>query len=150
EVSFTNTSTDASSYLWDFGDGATDIAENPVYTYVSGGSYSVVLTAYSEYCGEVSNTQTVDITTGISSIDFGDLAKIYPNPSTGIFYFEANDLLKDELIVKIVDVNGRVVYENYHITESLEKINLSNYAQGIYFIQLRSDKYSGTEKIVIE
>ena len=48
-VVFTNTSQPTStitSYLWDFGDGATSTLANPVHTYGADGSYSVSLTAF--------------------------------------------------------------------------------------------------------
>lgn len=44
-VEFTNTSSDATSYLWDFGDGATSTQANPSHTYASRGTKYVVLTA---------------------------------------------------------------------------------------------------------
>ncbi|MBK9017838.1 MAG: PKD domain-containing protein [Saprospiraceae bacterium] len=44
-VTFTNTSTGADSYSWDFGDGSTATEANPVHTYASSGLYTVVLTA---------------------------------------------------------------------------------------------------------
>ncbi len=45
-VNFTNTSAGGSSYLWDFGDGTTStLANPPPHTYLSAGSYTVVLTA---------------------------------------------------------------------------------------------------------
>ena len=45
EVTFTNYSKDASSYAWDFGDNTgTSTEANPVYTYTTGGTYTVVLT----------------------------------------------------------------------------------------------------------
>jgi len=44
-VTFTNTSTAADSYSWDFGDGASSTEENPVHTYAANGSYTVKLTA---------------------------------------------------------------------------------------------------------
>ena len=43
-VTFTNTTTGATSYLWDFGDGATSTAQNPVHTYATDGIYTVQLT----------------------------------------------------------------------------------------------------------
>ena len=48
-VNFFNTSTDAVSYLWDFGDGATSIEMNPVHTYAVQGCYNVTLTATNPY-----------------------------------------------------------------------------------------------------
>lgn len=45
-VSFTNTSTgDYSSLLWDFGDGSTSSEVNPSHEYLTGGTYTVSLTA---------------------------------------------------------------------------------------------------------
>ncbi len=45
-VTFTNTSTDAATYSWDFGDGSAVSAEmNPVHTYDAYGDYDVRLTA---------------------------------------------------------------------------------------------------------
>ena len=44
-ISFTNTSTNAISYAWDFGDGSTSTSNNPNHTYTSGGAYSVILRA---------------------------------------------------------------------------------------------------------
>ncbi|MCH2081745.1 MAG: PKD domain-containing protein, partial [Saprospiraceae bacterium] len=51
EVSFTNLTTDANSYEWDFGDGNTSTAENPTHLYEMAGDYTVILTAENE-CGE--------------------------------------------------------------------------------------------------
>ncbi|MEI6435705.1 MAG: PKD domain-containing protein [Bacteroidota bacterium] len=43
-VTFNNTTTDATSYNWDFGDGTTSTEQNPVHTY-SGGPYNIILSA---------------------------------------------------------------------------------------------------------
>ena len=44
-VSFTNKSTDAVGYKWDFGDGETSKETNPTHEYASSGEYTVKLTA---------------------------------------------------------------------------------------------------------
>ena len=46
-VQFTNSSTGATSYLWDFGDGTADTSPNPSHDYQTGGIYTVTLHAYS-------------------------------------------------------------------------------------------------------
>lgn len=43
EVTFTNKSTNATSYEWDFGDGKTVTEENPTHTYEAFGTYNVKL-----------------------------------------------------------------------------------------------------------
>ncbi len=44
-ISFTNSSVNAVSYLWDFGDGQSSTEENPVHEYLFSGEYQVQLTA---------------------------------------------------------------------------------------------------------
>ena len=46
-IVFRSYSTDAASYLWDFGDGNTSTEANPDYTYAEGGEYTVTLTTTS-------------------------------------------------------------------------------------------------------
>ncbi len=45
-VTFSNISQNATSYLWDFGDGNTDNTESPTHTFYYAGEYNVILTAY--------------------------------------------------------------------------------------------------------
>lgn len=62
EITFTNTSTSAMSYVWDFGDGSsTSTDENPVHTYATTGSYTVTLTATNETLTN-EKTATIEIT----------------------------------------------------------------------------------------
>jgi len=58
-VEFSNFSTNATSYTWDFGDGGSSTEENPTYTYTAGGDYDVVLTASD---GSSSKTSTKSLT----------------------------------------------------------------------------------------
>ncbi|HSU56880.1 MAG TPA: S8 family serine peptidase [Candidatus Dormibacteraeota bacterium] len=45
EVTFTNLSTDATNYAWDFGDGQSSTERQPTHTFVSPGIYTISLTA---------------------------------------------------------------------------------------------------------
>ena len=57
-VTFINTSTNATSYSWDFGDGNGSTASNPMNTYPDDGQYTVILTATND-CGSETITQIV-------------------------------------------------------------------------------------------
>ncbi|MBC7227429.1 MAG: DUF11 domain-containing protein [Thermoflexales bacterium] len=59
-VTFTNLSRNATAYQWDFGDGNTSTAANPVHTYAAVGTYTVVLTA-SNPCGSDVVSRTVQV-----------------------------------------------------------------------------------------
>mgnify|MGYP001298772007 FL=1 len=55
-VPFTNTSTGADTYLWNFGDGTTSTEKNPTHAYEESGYYTIKLTASK---GNVSATTTI-------------------------------------------------------------------------------------------
>lgn len=54
-VDFTNTSTNSSTYLWDFGDGNTSQMISPSHSYDNGGNYTVMLIATNS-CGNDTTT----------------------------------------------------------------------------------------------
>jgi gliding motility-associated-like protein len=51
-VSFTNTSTGATSYVWLFGDGGTSTQVNPSHVYNDPGTYTVQLVAINGFCAD--------------------------------------------------------------------------------------------------
>lgn len=66
-VEFTNTSKNATSYMWDFGDGMTSADENPTHTYASEGEFDVTLTANDDMGGSDMKTETVVISSATFS-----------------------------------------------------------------------------------
>ncbi len=72
KVNFTNTSSNAKSYFWDFGDGNTTDTPNPTHTYTKPGTYTVQLIARaSNACG---------ISDSISKKDLVEIHPINPKP----------------------------------------------------------------------
>ncbi len=65
QVLMNNTSTGASTYFWDFGDGGTSTEENPLYQYSSVGVFHILLVATSQYQCSDSATSTYDLTSGL-------------------------------------------------------------------------------------
>jgi peptidyl-prolyl cis-trans isomerase B (cyclophilin B) len=55
EISFSNKTTGATSYYWDFGDGNTSTEVNPKHTFNYWGTYNITLSAYNSE-GEVVNS----------------------------------------------------------------------------------------------
>lgn len=64
DVVFTNTSTNATDYVWDFGDGGTSSEASPTHTYNSGELYAVKLIAKGEG-GSSGVTQDVRVVTSL-------------------------------------------------------------------------------------
>ncbi|MEO8588017.1 MAG: PKD domain-containing protein, partial [Flavobacteriales bacterium] len=62
EVELFNSSIGSNSFVWDFGDGGTSVATNPVHPYGSPGTYDITLGVVDEVCGDTAfSTQPVVI-----------------------------------------------------------------------------------------
>ena len=107
-VTFNNTSTFATSYLWDFGDGNTSAEKDPVHTYTAGGAYQVTMTA-SNQCNDKVKTLGVTLTTSA-----GELAqllgiKVLPNPTSGDFRVEFNASGSEPILLQLFDARGALL-----------------------------------------
>ena len=59
KIQFTDYSIyEPTSWLWDFGDGNTSTKQNPLYTYTTGGEFTVSLTAGNEYGTSIKEFET--------------------------------------------------------------------------------------------
>ena len=73
EVTFTNLSSGADAWSWDFGDGGTSTAQDPVHTYSDAGTYTVVLVATSA-CGADTLTAADVITVDAPPVAVADFS----------------------------------------------------------------------------
>ncbi len=149
KVDFTNTSTGAASYDWDFGDETRSQQENPSHSYAGIGTYEVTLKAISgsnsaSDIQEVTVTSTVGI--GVSDLD---TPLIYPNPTNG---FVSVNLDKDagSSTIKIFASNGSLIYANKVQGRDLYKIDLSSYESGVYILSVEDQLRTYRQSIVKE
>ena len=131
-ANFTNATTGATGFLWEFGDGATSTEATPSHEYTKTGQYEVSLTAY--------YGQGCSVTQKVVAVQ-ADKNKMVPNVFT-----PNNDGLNDTFVPRITclptDLRifnrwGKLVYEqqNYQNTWRGEGIS-----DGIYYYQLTSSK----------
>ncbi|HRF64106.1 MAG TPA: PKD domain-containing protein [Candidatus Competibacter sp.] len=89
-VTFSNSSTNAVSYSWNFGDGTTDTGQNPSHTYANAGTYTVTLTATGS-SGTTPSTKTQTITVSAASASTGGLVAAYNfNETSGTTVVDAS------------------------------------------------------------
>ena len=143
-VEFTNTSTNATSYSWSFGDvlNSTSTEINPSQDYLIDGTYIVTLTAFSD-CEFTTYTDTVVInTTGINSINNTSF-NVYPNPAIDMVTINTNENGN----VMIININGDVLL-NTNI-ENNKTIDISKFEKGVYIIKFTSSTNIINQKLLI-
>ena len=85
-VTFTNTSINATSYLWTFDGGATSTLPNPTYNYTSGGIKQVKLKAINNY-GNNETTQNVSIGAAPTKVRITKVTVLYfPSDDNGTLW----------------------------------------------------------------
>jgi choice-of-anchor B domain-containing protein len=126
-TSFTNLSSDADSYLWDFGDGGSSIEEDPIHQYASG-SFEATLNA-TNVCGTVSFSKAINVTIlATSSINQNE---IFPNPAQNSFTVAGTFIGE----ISIYDLAGKLKASE-KLTEINREVNISFLKKGIYIIEL--------------
>ncbi len=140
-ISFTNTSTNASSYFWDFGDGALSNDVNPTHSFTSQNIFQVKLNAQNAGCDD---TKIVPL-----KISFSENALFIPNTFTPNFdqkndtFFIPKGCLQS-IAVSIYDRWGTLV-KRYEGLDGFwdGKINGAAATTGVYIYLLDGTFLSG-------
>lgn len=73
------------------------------------------------------------------TIPVGSAITIYPNPANEVLFIKNSDLDKDYKI-EVYNINGAKVLETLLSSDATERIDISNFANGIYMIRLYNGK----------
>jgi len=142
---FTDQSTPApTAWFWDFGDGTTSTAQNPVHTFAANGPTTVKLVVTTD-CGLDS---IIVPYTNIGLDEDGAAALVvYPNPTSGLVHIQPR-AAQGKVMVQIIGMNGALIEESV-FTASTERItlDLGAYAGGFYQIKVTTDNYVQNVKI---
>lgn len=148
-VSLYNTSKgNPTEYHWDFGDGSSSAQANPSHTYPTYGVYTITLTVTND-CGTKTITRAVSFfPVGITKLENQNV-KVYPNPTRGILNLNMQDF-DGKAQVKVLDLAGKELLskEMDFINSANSTINLAQFNQGVYIVQVYWAGKSSTFRIV--
>ncbi len=78
---------------------------------------------------------------------------VYPNPTNGEFTLSINNANFSNITISIVDIHGKVVYNEMNVTiaqDFIKQINVSDLARGVYFVKLNNGSDISTQKLIIQ
>lgn len=149
EVGFTNLSTNADTYSWDFGDPAsgsnnTSTLKNPTHIYNTAGTYTVQLKSYNSICSNLTYDSTsweIDVidTSGvrITEINNGKEYLLSPNPCKEMLKISSLYDNSKSVNIEIINNLGITVFKQNIIFNNSEKLlNLSPLPAGSYTVRI--------------
>lgn len=73
--------------------------------------------------------------------DVRQFTLIYPNPSTGIVNVDFTEQMDGEMIIEVIDIQGKIVHNSTRQEANAEQLDLSHLNEGIYLIRVTIDEY---------
>ena len=150
-ATFTNTSTNSTSYLWDFGDGMTSTETSPVHTYATPTTYQVSLFA-TNACRTHVKTAAVGLT-GVDELAESIGIRILPNPTEGDFVVELDSRITGNVQLLLFDAAGRQVSRQETSVKqgtSLVAFENLNLPKGFYQLNILANKKQATYSIAVQ
>ncbi|MGE0562242.1 MAG: PKD domain-containing protein [Flavobacteriales bacterium] len=148
---FTDASSNATSYFWDFGDGDTSSVMNPIHTYLIPTNYNVCLTVVNDSaCGSSQSCQTVSFVVGQKESLVNKEVKIYPIPAKRFFTVEVPTTFIEPTVI-ITDIVGKQIKTIEELHLSKVKILTDEFNSGVYFVSVTSNGQKVyTKRIVVD
>jgi hypothetical protein len=162
-VSFSNLSTNATSYQWYFGDSTSATQVNPFHFYFDIDCYIVTLVA-SNSCGSTTFTDTLGIGRTVSDCyppivvsnqilnnDYNNW-EIFPNPNNGTFQTNILATVEQEAKLTLFSIEGREIEShNIILSKGNNQFNfiIDNLSNGVYWLRLNTKEITTTKQVVI-
>ncbi len=88
---------------------------------------------------------------GINEIGLNADVNIYPNPTNNIININIKSQNREQLIYTLTDVSGRIIEKgNWNIgrSTSVFSVNISEYNNGVYFLNLKTEEGEDTFRVL--
>jgi len=128
-VHFINTTTDAETFFWDFGDGGISFEENPTHTYAYAGSWGVTLTVTNE-CGADMSDAPVTVQVDIDGADKNAGLSVYPNPADDMLWIDHYG--SEKTMLQVYNIWGEMVFNS----DDVDHIDISHWSAGNYIMKI--------------
>lgn len=150
-VNFNNSGSNATSYSWNFGDGQSSTTGFVAHTYNVQGVYTVTLTGT---IGTCTDTDVITINVGVTGVDqvtLENAVNVYPNPNAGLFNLKLDFTETQNVEISLFSAIGQLIETRQidNVDSQVETFNVSNQAEGIYFVRVKTNNGTVTKRMTI-
>jgi PKD repeat protein len=151
EVQFAHNSENATSVVWNFGNGETSEMNNPIHTFTEVGEYEIMLTAQNEVCDNT-DTRTITVEENVSvGDDFDPSVEITMTALRERVQLEFGNARLEQPIVEVYNTAGQLVISKKlsNVNGDIILIETASLRQGIYSLTiLENDSRVFSEQFV--
>ena len=150
EVSFTNESSGATNFEWDFGDGSAISTEvNPSHIYENEGTYVVSLRASNGNpdCDASKLAIIKAVKNPPASMDEVTSSQLSVIQKAGLHYLQFDDPKSDEYEVSVSNLLGQSIYSGSWNTNENEVFELKIPGSGIHIVNVKSGEFNESIKL---
>ena len=136
DITFTDQSTGAISWFWDFGNGQTSVLTNPSVLFTSSASYNVTLTVKSDNGCQATASKSISVVTGLDKEQYGTDLSVFPNPFRSSFFVSTSIQDPLPITIQLFDLLGKQVYQKNGETSHLNEIPSAELPEGMYLVRV--------------
>jgi len=147
-VTFTDQSSGATAWFWDFGDGNTSTLQNPIHNYATSGSHTVTLTINNGICTTIQNLTVI---TGVHNIgNDKPMITLVPNPTRYQATVNLSKAANSDLEVAVTDLQGKRL-QQYVIRQGQTTLDLdiTDLPAAVYLVRIKGEQYSEIRKLIV-
>ena len=137
------------TYQWlDCNNGYAPVngATGQVFSPASSGAFAVLVTQNG--CSDTSACESVVLTGALAGASLPEIT-LYPNPSEGLVYLDLGQVLPNGRIT-LLDLAGKQVQESQFESRQQMQLDLRAQAAGIYFLQIHTETFTKTLKLIVD
>ena len=134
------------TFAWTGPSGYTSTDEDP--TGLAPGNYTVTITDANGCTFDLTN---VNVTSNLSTNEFDDLGGIliFPNPSSGVINIQLTNY-DASTSFEVLDITGRAIIANSYFENQIATVDLSNFADGVYYFRITQNSEIRTFSVVLQ
>jgi len=94
-------------------------------------------------------TKNASIIQNVTEIKTNNFVKIYPSPAKDFLTIEISNSNNEEINLKMLNINGSVIDE-FQLKSKKQQIDVSKFAKGLYFIQIKGKTLNEVRKFEVQ
>lgn len=137
-------SNNPTSWEWDFGDGGTSMEQNPVYSYMENGVYTVCLKAANSAGSNTSCKEVEAVVTSTDPLSVNRSMVVQPNPAVTRVEVNLSGYRLAGKKVRVLNLLGQQMFQAE--AQNTLEIDIASWGKGIYVYLLEDEDGSMLER----